>query len=83
MAGRKQPSATKKAYLLLYNGVSAASWAILGSRVALALAAGKAASLSPGIDAFARNVQTPAIMEILHAVAGELALITGTHVLFC
>lgn len=59
----------KKAYLVLYNAASAIAWATVLMRV-VSTAWFRGVSTVPLVDAFARNTQTFAFMEILHALTG-------------
>ena len=68
----------KKAYLILYNTVSAIAWATVLGRVALVFFWKGAFFVPLVVDNFARITQTCAIMEILHALTGALPLFPPT-----
>lgn len=60
----------KKAYLILYNAVSAIAWATILGRVAVVLGWKGSFFVPLVVDNFARITQTCAVMEILHALTG-------------
>ncbi len=60
----------KKAYLILYNAVSAIAWTAILGRVAVVLAWKGASFVPVVVDNFARITQTCAVMEVLHALTG-------------
>jgi very-long-chain (3R)-3-hydroxyacyl-CoA dehydratase len=64
----------KKAYLILYNAVSAVAWATVLGRVAVVIWLKGAPFVPLVVDNFARITQTCAIMEVLHAFTGAYFL---------
>ena len=60
----------KKAYLILYNAVSAIAWTAILGRVAVVLAWKGAPFVPVVVDNFARITQTFAAIEVLHALTG-------------
>ncbi|KAK5664152.1 hypothetical protein OQA88_367 [Cercophora sp. LCS_1] len=69
-AKRAGASGPKKAYLVLYNAASAIAWSVVFGRVAAVLYTRGAPLVPLVVNDFARNIQTVAIMEILHALTG-------------
>ncbi|KAK0646202.1 tyrosine phosphatase-like protein [Cercophora newfieldiana] len=62
----------RKAYLVFYNSASAIAWATVLTRVVSAYAGGGAPAVPVAVDEFARNTQSFAVMEILHALTGTV-----------
>ncbi|KAK4157084.1 hypothetical protein C8A00DRAFT_40451 [Chaetomidium leptoderma] len=63
-------SGVKKAYLILYNAVSAIAWATILGRVVVVFWWKSPFFVPLVVDNFARITQTCAVIEILHALTG-------------
>lgn len=72
--GKSNGFGPKTAYLVLYNAASAIAWATVLGRVALMLNMRGPSFVPLVVDNFARITQTCAVMEILHALTGEIPL---------
>ena len=57
-------------YLVLYNLISALLWSSLFLRIVFTLATSRVARIYPTVGGFARNTQTLALAEIVHAAIG-------------
>ncbi|KAI0480142.1 PTPLA-domain-containing protein [Xylariaceae sp. FL0804] len=71
---RRAPSSSsspvKNGYLVLYNAVSAALWAVVLGRALAAAASGGSAAVYPAVGEFCKWTQTLAGMEVLHSLLG-------------
>lgn len=78
MAPDKETGLTpKKAYLALYNFVSAVLWTTVLGRTAVIALARSPALVHMGVGTFARWAQTLAALEILHSLLGAFLLISS------
>lgn len=60
----------KTAYLVLYNALSAAAWAVVLARTLAAGLARGPPSVYPGVGSWAKWTQTAAATEVLHPMLG-------------
>ena len=66
-----QSNNPKTQYLILYNFVSAVLWLSVLGRVVLLVPLVGFSKVYPGVGNFAKWTQTLALLEVLHAAAGE------------
>ena len=76
---RRQQSEAKKAYLVLYNFVSAVAWLTVLGRTAAVLYLRNASFVYFAVGSWAKWTQTLAALEILHAALGKFRAPASEH----
>lgn len=64
-------SGPKRAYLVAYNGLSAALWSVVLARTVGALCAGGPEAVYPAVGEWTKWTQTLAALEVVHSLLGE------------